>query len=62
MFDESLNSKIMAKSPYATHTGRDTFNAKDTIYKDTMLMKISEEDDGYLGVIVLAADSDKDGA
>ncbi|WP_433440222.1 intradiol ring-cleavage dioxygenase [Nonomuraea sp. CA-141351] len=62
MFDESLNSKVMAASPYSEHTGRDTFNDKDTIYDDSMLMKITKEDDGYLGVIVFSADSDKDGA
>ncbi|MFC4113099.1 protocatechuate dioxygenase [Nonomuraea zeae] len=62
MFDEQLNSAVMAKAPYAEHTGRDTFNDGDNIYKDEMLMKIAEEDDGYLGVIVFSADSDKDGA
>jgi protocatechuate 3,4-dioxygenase beta subunit len=62
MFDESRNTKVMSKTPYSAHTGRDTFNDNDSIYKDTMLMKITEEDDGYLGVIVFAADSDKDGA
>jgi protocatechuate 3,4-dioxygenase beta subunit len=62
MFDEKLNSAVMGKAPYAEHTGRDTFNDDDTIYKDGMLMKVTEEDDGYLGVIVFAADSDKDGA
>ncbi|MEV4574869.1 hypothetical protein AB0K16_16580 [Nonomuraea jabiensis] len=62
MFDEKLNSAVMAKSPYSEHTGRDTFNDDDTIYDDSMLMKITQEDDGYLGVIVFSADSDKDGA
>ena len=45
-----------------TQTGRDTFNDGDSIYDDSMLMKITEESGGYLGVLVLAADSDKDGA
>ncbi|MEU4234665.1 hypothetical protein AB0F17_61205 [Nonomuraea sp. NPDC026600] len=61
MFDEALNTKVFTKSPYAAHTGRDTFNDGDNIYKDTMLLKVTEEDDGYLGVIVFSADSDKDG-
>jgi protocatechuate 3,4-dioxygenase beta subunit len=62
MFDEKLNSAVMAKSPYSEHAGRDTFNDNDNIYDDSMLMKITQEDDGYLGVIVFSADSDKDGA
>ncbi|MFG1963268.1 intradiol ring-cleavage dioxygenase [Nonomuraea sp. NPDC049028] len=61
MFDEALNTKVFTRSPYAAHTGRDTFNDGDTIYKDTMLLKVTEEDDGYLGAIVFSADSDKDG-
>ncbi|MGP3956916.1 intradiol ring-cleavage dioxygenase [Nonomuraea sp. 3N208] len=62
MFDEKLNSAVMAMSPYSEHTGRDTFNDNDNIYDDSMLMKVAKEDDGYLGVIVFAADSDKDGS
>ncbi|TMR09131.1 protocatechuate dioxygenase, partial [Nonomuraea turkmeniaca] len=62
MFDEKLNSTVMAASPYSEHTGRDTFNDNDNIYQDGMLMKVTKEDDGYLGVIVFAADSDKDGS
>jgi protocatechuate 3,4-dioxygenase beta subunit len=62
MFDENLNGKIMAVAPYSEHAGRDTFNDNDNIYKDTMLMKVTAEDDGYLGAIVFSADSDKDGS
>ncbi|MGW1060909.1 dioxygenase family protein [Micromonospora rubida] len=62
MFDEALNTKVFAAAPYATHTGRDTFNDKDNIYADSMLMKIVEDGDGYLGVINFSADSDRDGA
>ncbi|GAA2205542.1 protocatechuate dioxygenase [Nonomuraea monospora] len=61
MFDEKLNSVVMAKAPYSAHTGRDTFNDGDTIYQDGMLMKVSAEGDGYVGAIVFSADSDKDG-
>jgi protocatechuate 3,4-dioxygenase beta subunit len=61
MFDEALNTKVFANAPYAQHTGRDTLNDADGIYKPTMLLKITEENDGYLGVIVFAADSDSDG-
>ncbi|MEV4108506.1 intradiol ring-cleavage dioxygenase [Nonomuraea sp. NPDC049695] len=60
MFDESLNSKVMAMTPYSGHTGRDTFNDNDNIYDDSMLLKMNEDGDGYLGTIVFSADSDKD--
>ncbi|WP_405094408.1 hypothetical protein [Micromonospora sp. NBC_01412] len=62
MFDEASNTKVFAAAPYATHTGRDTFNDKDNIYADSMLMKVVEDGDGYLGVINFSADSDRDGA
>lgn len=61
MFDEALNTKVFAAAPYSAKTGRDTFNDGDSIYRDSMLLKITEDGDGYLGVIVLAADSDHDG-
>ncbi|MEV8633026.1 intradiol ring-cleavage dioxygenase [Streptosporangium sp. NPDC051023] len=61
MFDESLNTKVFAAEPYSEHTGRDTLNDNDTIYKPAMLMKVTESGDGYTGAIVLSADSDKDG-
>jgi len=62
MFDETLNAKVFAEPPYATHTGRDTLNDNDTIFQEVMLLKVTEEKDGYLGVIALAADADRDGA
>ncbi|WP_446212712.1 hypothetical protein [Micromonospora sp. IBSANI012] len=61
MFDEALNSRVFAAQPYAAHTGRDTFNDNDSIYRDSMLLKVTEEQGGYLGVIVFSADSDQDG-
>ncbi|MFI7125179.1 intradiol ring-cleavage dioxygenase [Nonomuraea sp. NPDC050153] len=61
MFDEALNSKVLATPPYATHTGRDTFNSGDNIFRDGMLLRVVEDGDGYLGTIILSADSDRDG-
>jgi protocatechuate 3,4-dioxygenase beta subunit len=62
MFDEKLNSTVFAAEPYSKRTGRDTFNDGDSIYDDSMLLKIVEQDEGYLGAIVFAADSDQDNA
>ncbi|MFG2819783.1 protocatechuate dioxygenase [Kitasatospora sp. NPDC048365] len=61
MMDESLNSAVFARAPYSKHTGRDTFNDKDSIYKPSMLLRITQDGDGYLGVITFAADPDKNG-
>lgn len=61
MFDETLNTKVMATEPYAQHTGRDTFNDGDNIYQPSMLLKVTRARDGYVGCIVLNADTDKDG-
>ncbi|MFD7988481.1 protocatechuate dioxygenase [Kitasatospora indigofera] len=61
MMDEKLNSAVFAKEPYAGHTGRDTFNDGDSIYRPGMLLTVSEDGDGYLGVITLAADPDHNG-
>ncbi|WP_336207348.1 intradiol ring-cleavage dioxygenase [Nonomuraea sp. LPB2021202275-12-8] len=61
MFDEALNAQVLARSPYAARSGRDTRNDDDGIYREEMLLKVTEEDDGYLGAIVFAADSDRDG-
>jgi hypothetical protein len=47
--------------PCAAHTGRDTVNDNDNIYDDSMLLKVTQENDGYLGVIDFAVDSDRDG-
>ncbi|MFY1626719.1 hypothetical protein ACN261_13530 [Micromonospora sp. WMMD723] len=61
MFDEALNSRVYAAAPYAAHTGRDTFNDNDTIFAETMLMKVVEDGDGYLSVINFSVDADRDG-
>ncbi|GGL90462.1 MULTISPECIES: dioxygenase family protein [Micromonospora] len=62
MFDEALNTKVFAAQPYAAHSGRDTFNDNDSIYADSMLLTLSEEGDGFLGVINFSVDSDQDGS
>jgi protocatechuate 3,4-dioxygenase beta subunit len=62
MFDEALNAKVLATQPYAQRTGRDTFNDGDSIYRPSMLLKVTQARDGYVGCIVLNADPDHDGA
>jgi hypothetical protein len=62
MFDEKLNTAVFAEAPYRSHTGRDTTNANDGIFQPSMLMKVTPDGGGYLGAMVLSADSDSDGA
>ncbi|MFJ7213353.1 protocatechuate dioxygenase [Amycolatopsis sp. NPDC098790] len=62
MFDEALNTEVLATQPYAQRTGRDTFNDNDSIYEPSMLLKVTKARDGYVGCIVLNADPDHDGA
>jgi protocatechuate 3,4-dioxygenase beta subunit len=61
MFDEALNAEVLAQQPYAQRTGRDTFNEDDSIYRPSMLLKVTRAHDGYVGCIVLNADPDHDG-
>ena len=61
MMDEKLHTAVFADAPYAKHTGRDTFNDGDSIYQPGMLLTVSEDGDGYLGVITFGADPDHDG-
>ncbi|SEF23620.1 Dioxygenase [Amycolatopsis pretoriensis] len=61
MFDEALNTEVLATQPYAQRTGRDTFNDNDSIYQPSMLLKVTKARDGYVGCIVLNADPDHDG-
>ncbi len=61
-FDEALNTKVFAEQPYAQHTGRDSFNNDDGIFEESLLLTIKEDGAGYLGTLVLNADSDRDGS
>ncbi|WP_233223918.1 hypothetical protein [Amycolatopsis sp. CA-128772] len=50
------------REPDAQRTGRDTFNDNDSIYRPSLLLKVTRARDGYVGCIVLNADPDHDGA
>ncbi|GAA3001239.1 intradiol ring-cleavage dioxygenase [Actinokineospora diospyrosa] len=62
MFDEALNDKVYTAAPYATHTGRDTTNANDTIYNDSMLLTVQAATNTHLAAKILAVDTDKHGS
>jgi hypothetical protein len=52
-FDEKVTSVVHASQPYASDSGRDTFNTDDGIFRDETVLTVSKDGDGYLGVINL---------
>jgi hypothetical protein len=42
-------------------TSRDTTNDNDAVSLDSMLMKVTEHSSGYVGAVVMAADSGQNG-
>ena len=50
-FDEDLTRTVYAQQPYASDTGRDTFNQNDGIFSDETILTVSKDGDGYLGLI-----------
>jgi protocatechuate 3,4-dioxygenase beta subunit len=52
-FDDAFSEVVYEQEPYASNTGRDTFNDDDSIFDDAMLLTLSEDGDGYLGAINL---------
>jgi protocatechuate 3,4-dioxygenase beta subunit len=48
-FDEETNTRVYANAPY--RQGRDQTNASDGIFDDSLVLDLSDEDDGILGKI-----------
>lgn len=55
-FDEGITDAVYTAEPYASNGGRDTFNDTDGIFDQRLILTLSEEGDGYLGVITLGVD------
>ena len=52
-FDDDVSQRVYARDPYAANAGRDTFNSDDGIFDEQLLLGLSREGDGYVGVISL---------
>jgi protocatechuate 3,4-dioxygenase beta subunit len=52
-FDEKVTAAVHAAAPYSAHTGRDTFNANDGIYRAETTLTVSRDVDGYLGLVTI---------
>jgi protocatechuate 3,4-dioxygenase beta subunit len=50
-FDQDVTKRVYARKPYSEDQGRDTFNDNDNIFDQSLLLDLSEEGNGYLGVI-----------
>ena len=52
-FDDDFTEAVYAQEPYASDTGRNTFNDDDSIFDDALLLTLSESGDEYLGLLTL---------
>ncbi|MDP8974803.1 MAG: protocatechuate dioxygenase [Actinomycetota bacterium] len=52
-FDDKVSDVVYAKLPYSDRQGRRTLNGDDDIYRRETTLTVSEEGDGYLGLITL---------
>ena len=52
-FDDEFSTKVFEAGAYASASGRDSFNESDGIYDSSLELTLSEENDGYLGLITL---------
>jgi protocatechuate 3,4-dioxygenase beta subunit len=50
-FDEAVTDAVYATEPYASGGERSTRNADDGIFDDQLLLTLTPENDGYLGVM-----------
>lgn len=54
--DDALADAAYAVAPYSDHTGRDTYNADDSIFDASGLLTVQPTAAGYLGVLNLGID------
>jgi protocatechuate 3,4-dioxygenase beta subunit len=52
-FDEAVTDRVYAKDPYTVHSGRDRFNASDSIFDQSLVMTLREDGAGYLGLMTV---------
>jgi protocatechuate 3,4-dioxygenase beta subunit len=50
-FDEDITASVYERDPYASRPGRDVFNDIDGIFDESLVLRLSREGDGRLGLI-----------
>jgi protocatechuate 3,4-dioxygenase beta subunit len=56
-FDEDTTAKVYTAAPYSSHTGRDTMNDDDGIYRKETTLTVTPDGSGYLGLITVGVDA-----
>jgi len=51
-FSDDFSARVFEAEPYSD-AGRDSFNQNDSLYSEELELTLSEEDEGYLGLITL---------
>jgi protocatechuate 3,4-dioxygenase beta subunit len=52
-FDDALTDRVYAAPPYSANTGRRTLNDADGIYRKETTLTVTEEGDGFLGLMTI---------
>ena len=52
-FDDAVTAGVYSAEPYSSHTGQDTFNDTDSMFEEATVLSLSQEADGYLGLLNL---------
>lgn len=50
-FDDDFTEGVYGQEPYASDTGRDTYNDNDGLFLAENLLTMSDDGDGYLGLV-----------
>lgn len=52
-FDDAVSARVFVEDPYPGESNRDGFNVSDGLYSRDLELTLSEEREGYLGLITL---------
>ena len=56
-FDEGVTDAVYADAPYSASGGRETTNASDNIFDESLTLTLSPDRDGYLGLITFGVEA-----
>jgi protocatechuate 3,4-dioxygenase beta subunit len=55
-FDDALSDQLFSQEPYASKGPRDTLNSTDNIYEDSLLLTVTQTNDGYAATFDIGVD------
>jgi hypothetical protein len=56
-FDEDFTDSVFTQVPYSARGTRTTYNSDDNIFDDRLVLTLSKDGDGSLGLITLDVNS-----